>query len=49
MGESFQDYSWIQDFEDFSIESQPQNAEFSFSDFVSGYLKVFDHLTRNFW
>ena len=30
MGESFQDYSWIQDFEaDFlwKVESQPQNAE----------------------
>ena len=27
MGESFQDYSWIQDFE--AIESQPQNAKFS--------------------
>ena len=26
MGESIQDYSWIQDFE---LESQPQNAEFS--------------------
>ena len=25
MGESFQDYSWIQDFE--AIESQPQNPE----------------------
>ena len=27
MGESFQDYSWIQDFEADSIESQPQNSE----------------------
>ena len=30
-GESFQDYSWIQDFEAgwLSVESQPQNTEFS--------------------
>ena len=28
MGESFQDYSWIQDFEADSIESQSQIAEF---------------------
>ena len=27
MGEGFQDYSWIQDFEADFIESQPQNAE----------------------
>ena len=27
MGESFQDNSWIQDFEADSTESQPQNAE----------------------
>ena len=27
MGESFQDLSWIQDFEA-DIQSQPQNAEF---------------------
>ena len=31
MGESFQDYFWIQDFEAdwLSMESQPQNDEFS--------------------
>ena len=28
IGESFQDYSWIQDFEaDFPMESRPQNPE----------------------
>ena len=28
MGESFQDYSWIQEIEaDFSMKSQPQNPE----------------------
>ena len=28
---SFQDYSWIQDFEDDFPQSHPQNAEFSLS------------------
>ena len=37
MGESFQDYSWIQDFEADFTESQPQNAELG-SDFF--YLRV---------
>ena len=48
MGESFQDYSWIQDFEaDFpkKISLKILNSEGynSFSDLVSVYLKVFDH------
>ena len=38
MSESFQDYSWIRDYAD----------NISFSDLVSVYLKVFDHLTWNF-
>ena len=46
MGESFQDYSWIQEFgDDFMLNSADNN---SFSDLVSVYLEVFDHLTWNF-
>ena len=53
MGESFQDYSWIQDFEaDFpkkvSLKMLNSAAKHSFSDLVSSYLKVFDLLTWNF-
>ena len=53
MGESFQDYSWIQDFEaDFpkkvSLKMLNSADNDSFSDFVSVYLKVFDYLTWNF-
>ena len=53
MGESFQDYSWIQDFEaDFpqkvSTESQPQNPELKWiliaSDLFSVHLWATDHL-----
>ena len=53
MGDFLQDYSWIQDFEaDFPqkvglkmLNSADNN---SFSDLVSVYLKVFDHLTCSF-
>ena len=48
MGESFQDYSWMQDFEaDFpksvSLKMLNSAGNYSFSDLVSVYLKVFDH------
>ena len=52
MGESFQDYSWVQDFEaDFPLKvslKMLNNADNNFSGLVSVYLKVFDHLTWNF-
>ena len=48
MGKSIQDYSWIQDFEaDLKMLNSAGNN--SFSDLVSVYLKVFGHLTWNFW
>ena len=48
MGESFQDYSWIQDFEaDFplkvSLKMLSSAGNNSFYGVVSVYLKVFDH------
>ena len=50
MGKSFQDNSWIQDFEaDFpekvSLKMLNSAGNSSFSDLVSVYLKVFYHLT----
>ena len=48
MGESFQDYSWIQDFEadfpeKFSLKMLNSAGNNSFSNLVSVYQKVFDH------
>ena len=48
MGENFQDYSWIQDFDaDFpykvSLKMLNSAGNNSFTDLVSVYLKVFDH------
>ena len=43
MGESFEDYSWIQEFKAKMLNSA-DNTCYNFSDFVSVYLKVFDHL-----
>ena len=53
MGEIFQDNSWIQDFEaDFlkkvSLKMLNSADYNSFSELVSVYLKVFDHLAWNF-
>ena len=53
MSESFQDYSWIQDFEaDFlwkvSLKMLNSADNNIFSDLVSVYLKVVDHLTWDF-
>ena len=49
MGESFQDYSWVEDFEaDFHLESQHQNPESGFFGLFSVYLKTIDHLNLNF-
>ena len=49
MGESFQDYSWIQDFEaDFplkvSLKILNQADFYGFFDLISVYLKTIDHL-----
>ena len=34
MGESFQDYSWIQDFGANFLQSRPQNPELSYFQFI---------------
>ena len=51
-GESFQDYSWIQDFEadilrKVSLKMLNYGDHNSFSDLFSVFLRIFDHLTWN--
>ena len=54
MGESFQDHSWIQDFEaDFlwkvSLKMLNKEDFYSFSDLFSVCLKTIYHLNLNLW
>ena len=54
MGESFQDYSWIQDFEaDFlqkaSLKMLNWGDDNSFSDLFSVFLRTIDHLNLKLW
>ena len=54
MGESFQDYSWIQDFEDdfphkVILKMLNSGDYISFSDLFSGCLRTTDHLILKLW
>ena len=54
MGESFQDYSWIQDFEDdfpqkVILKMLNKGNYISFSDLFSVCLRVIDHLILKLW
>ena len=48
MGESFRDYSRIQDFEADSLKMLNSAHDNNFSDLVSVYLRLIDHSTWNF-